>query len=144
MNQPIFEWNKETGTATCILTNGEYFYMGTANCHPDDEDMMSENTGYEIAFRRARIDALRGYKKELKTKLSALNQLYYSMNQSTRFNKKSYENIMLQRQIRLITFDLTTIKEIIADEYKSLKDYITEKDKFYKVIRANRASGKNN
>lgn len=136
--QPIFDWNKDTGTALCVLTNGEYFYTGTAKCHPDDNDMMSQKVGFEIAFRRATVEAFKGYKKELKTKLSALNQLYYSINQSKDFNEKSYENKMLQRQIRLINFDLETTKEIIAEENKRLKEYIAEKDIFYNAIRKNR------
>lgn len=59
--------------------------------------MMSEKTGCEIAFRRAKIEVLKSYRDELKIKLEALRQLYYSMNQSNKFNEKSYENKMLQR-----------------------------------------------
>lgn len=100
--------------------------------------MKSEKTGCEIAFRRAKIHAMQDYKNELKIKLSALNQLYYSMKHSTHFNEKSYENKMLQRQIRLINLDLDTAKEIIANEQKSLKEYIDAKDSFYKNTRARR------
>lgn len=100
--------------------------------------MMSEKTGCEIAFRRAKIHALQGYKEILKNKLSSLNQLYYSMKHSTHFNEKSYENKMLQRQIRLITFDLDTTKEIIATEQQNLKEYIDKKDEFYKHTRERR------
>lgn len=100
--------------------------------------MKSEKTGCEIAFRRAKIHAIQDYRDELKTKLAALNQLYYSMKHSTHFNEKSYENKMLQRQIRTIKFDLETTKEIIATEYKNLKEYIDNKDTFYKKTRAKR------
>ena len=61
-----------------------------------DQDMMSEKTGCEIANRRAEIMVLKGYvKNELKPRLRALKQLYYSMNRSKYFNEKSYENKML-------------------------------------------------
>lgn len=100
--------------------------------------MKSEKTGCEIAFRRAKIHAMQDYRDSLKIKLSALNQLYYSMKHSTHFNEKSYENKMLQKQIRLIKFDLDTAKEIIVSEQKNLKEYIDAKDNFYKNTRARR------
>ena len=136
--EPIFSWDEETGLASCILTDGKNYYTGLAQCHPDDADMMNEKTGCEIAFRRAKMNALRGYRDELKNKLSVLNQLYYSMNKSTKFNPNSYENKMLQRQISMINFDLTTTNEIIADEYQSLREYLSQKDGFYNKIRSNR------
>ena len=52
-NEPIFSWNEETGTASCILGSNEKIYTGFAQCHPDDADMKGEKTGCEIAFRRA-------------------------------------------------------------------------------------------
>ena len=137
-NEPIFNWDEETGISSCIVSDGEKVYTGFAQCHPDDEDMKGQKTGCEIAFRRARINALRGYRDELKIQLKALNQLYYSMNRSTKFNEKSYENRMLQRQIRMINFDLTTTKEMIATEQENLRTYIKEKDEFYNKTRMRR------
>ena len=137
-NEPIFNWDEETGISSCIVSDGEKVYTGFAQCHPDDEDMKGQKTGCEIAFRRARINALRGYRDELKIQLKALNQLYYSMNRSTKFNEKSYENRMLQRQIRMINFDLTTTKEMIATEQENLRAYIKEKDEFYNKTRMRR------
>lgn len=140
-HKPIFEWDSDIGLASCILTDGEHYYTGIAQCHPDDQDMMSEKTGCEIAFRRAKIEVLKSYRDELKIKLEALRQLYYSMNQSNKFNEKSYENKMLQRQIRLLDFDLTTTKEIIATEKQNLKDYLKKKDEFYNKTRSRRKVG---
>ena len=137
-NEPIFNWDEETGISSCIVSDGEKVYTGFAQCHPDDEDMKGQKTGCEIAFRRARINALRGYRDELKIQLKALNQLYYSMNRSTKFNEKSYENRMLQRQIRMINFDLATTKEMIATEQENLRTYIKEKDEFYNKTRMRR------
>ena len=137
-HEPIFNWDENAGVASCILSDGEKVFTGFAQCHPDDKDMSSEKTGCEIAFRRARINALRGYRDELKIKLKALNQLFYSMNRSNRFNEKSYENKMLQRQIRMIDFDLTTTKEMIATEEQNLRQYLSDKDKFYTKTRIRR------
>ena len=142
-NEPIFNWDEETGISSCILSDGEKVYTGFAQCHPDDEDMKGQKTGCEIAFRRARINALRGYRDELKIRLSTLNQLYHSMNMSYRFNEKSYENKMLQRQIRQINFDLTTAKEMIATEQENLRTYIKEKDEFYNKTRMRRNKANN-
>ena len=137
-NEPIFSWDEETGIASCILGSNEKIYTGFAQCHPDDADMKGEKTGCEIAFRRAKIHALRGYRDELKVKLSALNQLFYTMNKSKHFNPKSYENKMLQRQIRMTNFDLDTAKEMIATEEQNLREYIQKKDEFYNHTRARR------
>lgn len=143
-HEPIFNWDEDAGVASCILSDGERVYTGFARCHPDDEDMKGEKTGCEIALRRAKIAALRGYRDELKIRLSALNQYYYSMNMSHRFNEKSYENKMLQRQIRQIKFDLDTTKEMIAGEELSLRAYIKSKDVFYIQTRKRRQKANNN
>ena len=143
-NEPIFHWDEESGKSACILSDGDKVYTGFAQCHPDDSDMASEKTGCEIALRRARINALRGYRDELYIRVSALNQYYHSMNMSYRFNEKSYENKMLQRQIRQIKFDLDTTKEMIAGEELSLRAYIKSKDVFYIQTRKRRQKANNN
>ena len=133
----------EDGIASCVLNDGEKVFCGMATCHPDDRDMMNEKTGYEIAFRRAKIEYMRHYRDTLKIQLKALKQLYYSMNQSKRFNPKSYENKMLQRQIHMIELDLTTAKEMLTNEKQRLNEYISEKDKFYVAVRRRRKQAKN-
>lgn len=137
-HEPIFNWDENTGVASCILSDGEKVFTGFAQCHPEDNDMCSEKTGCEIAFRRARINALRGYRDELKIKLQAFNQLYHNMIRSHRFNEKSYENVMLQRQIRMTNFDLVTTKEMIATEEQNLRKYLSDKEEFYVKTRARR------
>lgn len=141
--EPFFDWDEQEGRALCIIENekGQVF-VGTALCHEDDRDMMSRRTGEEIAYRRAKIENLRSIRNELKIALQALNQTYYSMNTSKHFNPKSYENKMLQRQIRAKTFDLTTIKEMLATEEQNLRTLLNEKDNFYNKIRAHRNKAK--
>lgn len=144
IKEPIFTWDEETGIASCIVEGNKYIAVGNASCHPDDADMKSEKTGCEIAYRRAVIDGLRTYRDcELKPALAALKQLYYSMNKSKRFNEKSYENIMLQRQIRQKEFDLSTVNDMINNKQESLRTLIREKDEFYKQIRKNRQKANN-
>ena len=122
---PEFYFDPETRVATCALIeqNGRG-YVGMAMCHPEDEDMMSEKTGCEIALRRMEIEALRAYRRdELEPGLKALKQLYYSMKHSGQFNKKSYEAKMLFRQMNQKQEDIDFIKEVIAQRKEELKDF---------------------
>lgn len=137
--EPIFNWDPEEGVASCIIKYKNQTFCGVAMCHKEDQDMMSEKTGMEIAYRRATIDYLKYVRDmELKPALKALKQLYYTMKHSTHFNPKSYENSKLQRHIRMYEFDLETINELIVNERKNLKDYIDKKDEFYKKTRISR------
>ena len=131
-------WDKEKMEAKCTIELPSGTLTTVAKCHPDDYDFGNEFTGYDIADRRMSIKILQTHKYELNIRLSALNQLYYSMKHSKRFNEKSYENKMLQRQINMIKQDIQTTKEMIEEERNNLKSYIDTKDDFYKKIRANR------
>lgn len=134
-----FSWDEEEKTAYCWIKNKGHIFYGVAICDPDDYDMVSPRTGQEIAFRRAKIKLLcheRDY--DIKPRLAALNHLYGCMKHSSKFNPESYENTMLQRQIRLLEFDLATVNEMIQYERKNLKEYINAKDQMYKHIREKR------
>lgn len=136
---PDVHWDAETNTATCVLTDTyDKKYIGIAVCHPDDEDFTSEKTGCEIAVRRAEIEYIKAARDKLKNELGALEHLYYVMNRSKHFNPKSYENIMLQRQIKLKKSDLATIKEMLTTAQENLRWYVDEKEKLYKKLRFNR------
>lgn len=142
-NDALYEWDEETGVATCILIKNNIPYVGCATCSPNDEDMKSQKTGFHIAELRAQIKYLQQIKYDLRVRLSALNQLYYSMNRSKRFNEKSYENKMLSRQIHLTKEDLNLIYDLINEYKEEVKTYINDKDEFYKTIRRNREKDKN-
>lgn len=144
-NEPMFKWDPESGTATCVLTDGQNIFLGIATCGPDDRDMMNEKTGCQIAMQRAKIDYLKHIRdNELKPRLSALKQLYYSINQSKYFNEKAYETKMLCRQIYLTKSDLNMIKDEITQTKQELKLYLEEKGKFYQRVREQRQKDKNN
>ena len=144
INKPKFEWCKEDRQAICTLYTDHGEFKGVASCHPDDEDMMSEKVGFEIALNRAIIKSL-VFEREnrIKPSLKALKQLYYSMKHSKNFNKKSYEAKMLWGQIQNWQFDLDTINEIIDRNRKILTDYINTKEALYQNIRNKRNSGQN-
>lgn len=137
--EPIFEYDKENGASLCILNDGINTYIGTAQCHPEDEDMESEKTGCEIALMRAKIKYFQHLKNnEIKAALKALKQVYYTMKHSSKFNPKSYENKMLWRQIRSYEFDLDVVNNLLTTERKKLNSYLIEKEEFYKRIRFHR------
>lgn len=142
---PEFNWNAEAGAATCILTDNKgRIFIGEATCHPNDIDMVSERTGCELAFRRAKLQYLRTIRDaEIKPALQALKHLYACMTHSTHFEANSYEARTIRKHIHQTTFDLTTIKEEIAYEYQGITDYIKGKDKIYQSIRSKKSQGKN-
>ena len=139
---PEFYFDPETRVATCALReqNGRG-YVGMAMCHPEDEDMMSEKTGYKIALRRMEIEALRAYKRdELEQGLKALKQLYYSMKHSGQFNKKSYEAKMLYRQIKIYQAEINELQLQINSLKDNVKEYIDFKDSLYRKFRAKKTA----
>ena len=140
--KPQFMWDEKTGVAVCIL-QGEYgTFSGEASCHPDDQDMMSEKVGCEIAYSRAMIESLLHIKNNIiKPSLGSLKQLQYSMKHSKKFNPKSYESKMLWGQIQNWEDDLATINAILATERKMLRNYIQTKELFYQSIRKQRNGG---
>lgn len=137
--QPKFYWDDTTKTATCILVDGNNIFTGIASAHPDDMDMANEKTGYQIALWRAEIKYYTHIRdNELKPALKALKKVLDEMKYSKRFNPKSYENRALLRNFYQVESDLDTIRYLLANTKKKLKQYISEKDKFYQRIRANR------
>ena len=129
----IFE---DTGTTICTLTdsNGKT-YQGAAYCHEADRDMQSEKVGMAIANARAKIALYKTCRDDSRIALAALNQLYYSMKHSKRFNPKSYENIMLQKQIRLHKQNYEDFRKAIDLERKEISLYVNIKDEMYKKVR---------
>lgn len=133
------KYSYENGHSVCIITtqDGQTF-KGEAFLHEDDKDFESPLTGQRIAEMRAIIAAYKGEIIVLKSQLKALNQLYYSMKHSKKFEPKKYENIMLQRQIRLITEDLESTKQQLSVAKLDLYEYLLVKDKIRNKIRSQR------
>lgn len=138
MKRPRFTWNEENGEALCVIQDKNKIYYGTATCHQNDRDMMSEKTGCEIAFLRANLMALRNYRDELQIELKGLKKYYYSINRSKYFNEKSYEVQRLQAHMQMLKDDLNSLKELIEEERQYLINYLKGKGEFYKKIRQNR------
>lgn len=137
--QPYYDWDEKIGLATCILYDKDNAFIGLAQCHDDDKEFQSKYTGMIIAETRAKIKVLQHIKNnELKPELASLKQLYYSMNKSKLYNKKSYEAKMLWRQMQRRERDINIIKDLINQERSFLNNFIADKDKFYKTVQKNR------
>ena len=138
-----FEFDADSGVTTCFITRGTKVYYGTAVCHPEDRDMLSEYTGTEIAHTRARIDMLQDIRdNEIIPSLKALEHLESCIVTSQNYDRKAYESRMLRRQIHKLKDDLATIRNTIADERKFLKDYVAAKEKIYNRLRAKKIEDK--
>ena len=136
MKKPEYLWQPELGIAYCTIYYKDLEFCGMAVCHPDDNDMKSKLTGETIAEARAFISYLlhiRDY--EIRPQLKALYQLYYSMKHSSQFTPRSYEAIMLYKQIHNLENDLANIKTEIANTKTFLKEYIAQKEKDHATIR---------
>ena len=137
---PQFNWDAETGIATCILTDGKSVYVGSAKCCYEDKDMQNEKTGCEIALMRAEINYFQSIKdNELIPALNALKGIQFSLNQCETDSKSKF---IVQKKIHKIENDLAVIRYLIIEKEQSLTDYIAAKDIFYKQIRKNRKKDK--
>lgn len=141
LKDPSFDWDEENKTARCSINVGSEEFpqllVGTAVCAPEDYDMCNEKTGCDIAYHRVIIKLLKWYKQyDIKPRLEALKKLYYSMKMSNQFNPKSYENKMLQRQIRQIQNELDVTNDFLAERKQILNSYLQEKETFYQKIRS--------
>lgn len=137
-------WNEGMGLAECKVYYKDLVFCGDAWCHPEDEDMKSKLTGLTIAEIRATIQVLQHIKNnEVRPQLDVLLQLYNTMKNSKRFNKKSYEMSMIFRRINALKNELDATKKEIAILSKNLRDYIAKKENDHQVIRAKRLLAEN-
>lgn len=137
--EPLYAWDEEVGTASCVIFYKDKQFVGIACCHPEDDDMRSALTGQTIAEMRATIDYLKYVRDvEIKPQLASLKQLYFSMKHSKRFNPKSYEAKTLIRHIKSYEDDLANIKKMIEQERTDLRQYINQKDAMYRLLRSKR------
>lgn len=136
MNNPTYCWNPEAGYAKCILYYKDLEFIGESHCHIEDRDMMSKLMGQNIAETRATLKILRFIRDhELRPQLNILNQLYYNMKNSKKFNNKSYEAKMLYKQIHLVEKNLNLVKEELNNVKSMLYRYIEQKEQEHKKLR---------
>lgn len=130
-----FNFDEENGTTICVMKYDNRDFMGTAVCAPEDMDYLSKKTGQEIAFNRASVEVLKYDKFCLTQELKGLKSLYYSIKHSKKYNPKSYEAIMLRHQMNMRENDIAQLKVDIKTTQQYIKNYISQKDKAYKIWR---------
>ena len=127
----------ENGTAYFIIYYKEFIFTGKAKCHPDDLDMESERTGLTIAEARACIKMKKFIRRhEIKPIIDAYNHMLKNIQSSSKHNPKAYESCMIRSQINHWENKLFELSADIADEEKYLNEYIEQKDKLYRKLRA--------
>lgn len=142
--QPTIDWDPINGITTYTIYYKNLTFQGIARCHPDDADMSSQLTGTAIAEARATITYLRHLRdNDLRPQLKSVKQLYHAMNRSKKYNRKSYENVMLQRHIHNLEMDIDAVNEEIATIKNHLNIYLAEKEKVYQHLRK-KATDKDN
>lgn len=136
MNTIAFSYNPEEMVASCIISYNNLEFVGTAQCHPEDEKFASERTGCTIAELRARLKMLKYMKNgQLKPILEAFKHTMSCMKMSKHFNTRSYEARMIRRKIKQYETDLENIQKEIEVCNNNLKTYIDGKDKIYKKLK---------
>lgn len=139
-----FNWEPKLGQAICLINYKDVEIIGSAQCHEDDEDFISERTGLFIAESRANIALWQHIKNnELKPQIQALEHVLASWRHNQNYNPTSFEAKSLRRQIKAKTRDYIELKNRIAMEKEYLHDYIKNKDIVHNKLR-NRASMKDN
>lgn len=132
-----YQYNEEHGNSYFYIEYNGLSMCGQAKCHPDDTDMKSERTGLTIAEARAHIQMLKAKKKyEIQPKIDVLYHLLTNIQSSKNHNPKAYESCMLRSQLAHWEGQLAEINADIADEEKYLKEYVDQKDKLYRKLRA--------
>lgn len=145
MKYPIFKWDNENKICICDIKYNNLIFSGTAKCHPDDQDMVSELTGGIIAELRANIKCLCHQRDcEIKPKLQAIRQVYYSINQNQEFNPKSFEAKAIFKHMKFLEKELKDIRLEIKNLKLELKTYIALKEEFYQEVRRRRNNGQDN
>ena len=137
--EPVTSYNPESGESVFTLTDGVFNFVGTAKCHEDDMDLGNELTGMQIASTRAFIKALQHDRETVLAIVNALKHVIATMSMSPQFNPNSYEAKRIYQELQNAEHDLHLIRLQIQALRDELRTYIQNKDKSYKVIRANRA-----
>ena len=131
------EYNYDHGNSLFIIYYKDQVFIGEAYCHSDDMDMESERTGLTIAEARAQIKLKKFQKRfEIEPVVNAYRHTLKNIQSSTHHDPKAYESCMLRSQLTHWEDKLAEITSDIADEEKYLKEYIIQKDKLYRKLRA--------
>lgn len=143
IGEPVFNYNEHRGKATCTISDGQNTFVGTAKCHPDDWDYMSEYTGCEIAERRCKIKILQHIKNnQIIPQIQAYEHLISTMLNSKQLNPQSYEFKRIKAEYDNLLKQYIAIKNKIKYSQSKLREYITNKESVNKFLRLRKAAEK--
>lgn len=126
-----------------MISDGQNTFIGTAKCHPDDWDYMSEFTGCEIAERRCKIKILQHIKNnQIIPQIQAYEHLISTMLNSKQLNPQSYEFKRIKTEYDNLLKQYTAIKNKIKYSQSKLREYIANKESVNKFIRLRKAAEK--
>ena len=136
-----YNFYTENDVYYCDLTYNDLTFTGEARCHPDDQDVKSERTGYFIAETRVNIEKLRWCRDyEVMPMVKHYRHFYDCLSHSSKFNPDSYETKRIKWELKKWENALTEIREEIKNEREYLTKYISEKDKLYQKIRKGKSN----
>lgn len=135
----LMDFNKETGTATCIYGYKGHLLVGEAQCHEDDMDMCSELVGMKLAETRAYLKFLKVRRDELTIRKDTLEGVFRNMMTSKDFIPYSSYAKKIQQSICETRCELHEVREAIANIPPYLKQDIEERDVLYKKLRKRRS-----
>ena len=143
IGEPIFNSNEHRVTTTCTISDGQNTFIGTAKCHPNDRDCMSEYTGCEIAERRCKIKILQHIKNnQIIPQIQAYEHLISTMLNSKQLNPQSYEFKRIKAEYDNLLNQYTAIKNKIKYSQSKLREYIFNKESVNKFLRLRKATEK--
>jgi hypothetical protein len=141
--EPKYTWSEDLGIATAELYVDNKHCVGKAYVAEEDEEFANEFVGCQIAEMRMSIDYARQHiEYDLKPQLFILNHLLGTMRLSPRFDNNSYEAKRIYAERQNILDDIEQFKSYIKTTKECLKEYIAEKDKFYREIERYRQQAK--
>ena len=137
---PIFEYNEETGEAIAkILTPEGRWLTAKAKFNPEDTNPKKEWTGLTIADMRLGITANKDTLRVLKSQMQILKQLQSEIQQSKKYNPKSYEARKITLKIKKLNDEIEYCKECINIQQQELNNYLTDLDKFYQLFKKDKS-----
>lgn len=134
MLNPDYFWSEDSGTAVCIIDDGEgHYFKGIAFCCPEDEKFKSERVGCYIAESRALIN-MYNFKlhNEAIPAYKALKHLKNSFEQSYRYNPESYEARVMKKEYYGAEDKVNMYKALIRATKRELAQYLELRKKYQK------------
>lgn len=133
MKEPIkkecFRTYYNKGGSIVVYNNKYGSFIGSARCHPDDKDKMSEITGCTIAEKRADLKYYKERLKLLKREYKAFLTFFHSLSETewNHINKKAINKIA-EYETRIAEYEGAIAKtEDDIRQYIRIKDMVAEK-----------------